>query len=138
MKLSANFDSSEFSCHDGTAVPDELMDDVQLLVDGICQPVRDRAGELEVVSGYRTEAYNTKIGGAKKSMHVKARAADIKAKSLSVKELHDLILEMKLAGKLPRLGGLGYYPGKWVHVDSYQAGDGHLRRWTGGGIGAEQ
>lgn len=137
MKLSQNFTREEFDCHDGSLVPPELMANLQDLVDGVLQPVRDRSGPLAIISGYRTPRYNSRIDGALKSNHMTASAADVRPSSMTVTELHSLILDMHKAGRLPVLGGLGLYP-SWVHVDTLKAPDGHLRRWAGGKIGEEK
>jgi uncharacterized protein YcbK (DUF882 family) len=115
MKLTKNFDREEFDCNDGTPVPDELMPNVielaknlQVLRDDISEPVR-------LNSGYRTPAYNKKIGGAPNSQHKKAKAADITAKSFTPKQLAARIEKLIKAGKMKQ-GGIGIYPG-FVHYD---------------------
>lgn len=115
MKLTKNFNREEFDCRDGTQVPAELMPNVQELADNL-QVLRDDIGEpIRVNSGYRTPAYNKKVGGVSNSQHTKAKAADITAKSFTPKQLaariEKLIKEKKLW-----FGGVGVYPG-FVHVD---------------------
>lgn len=135
---SEHFDLEEFSCHDGTDVPLVLVPAVQALVDGVLEPVRRAWDEpLIVVSGYRTRTYNARVGGARSSTHCEGRAADIRpVKLASAGALHEFILGMYQRGELPALGGLGKYRG-WVHVDTRKARDGHLRRWSGRGVGSE-
>jgi uncharacterized protein YcbK (DUF882 family) len=107
---------------------------VQRLVVGVLQPVRDRIGRtLSIISGYRTPGWNSGRG-VSGSTHLEAAGADIRAGDPAW--LHDLILRLYFEDELPGLGGLGRYPG-WVHVDIRKAPDGHLRRWTGGGVGSE-
>ena len=137
-KLGDHFHVGEFRCHDGAGVPDELLQNLQRLVSDVLDPVRRQwGGPLTVVSGYRTSAWNKRVGGAKASTHVTAEGADIRPGDPdSVAVLHTLILRMHSEGRLPGLGGLGRYGG-WVHVDVRKAPDGHLRRWDGTGQGSE-
>lgn len=115
MKLTKNFSLSEFACKDGTPVPDDKIDNVKKLAQNL-QVLRDEIGEAVFLnSGYRSPAYNKKIGGAKDSQHPKAKAADITAKSYTPKQLHARILKLIKAGKMHN-GGLGLYPG-FVHYD---------------------
>lgn len=75
-KLSESFRVREFACKDGS--DKMLIDDV--LVDYL-QRIRNWAGvPLIISSGYRTPAYNAKIGGASSSQHTKGKAADVYAK----------------------------------------------------------
>lgn len=115
MKLTKNFNREEFDCRDGTKVPPELMPNVQDLANNL-QVLRDDIGEpIHVNSGYRTPAYNKKIGGAPKSQHTKAKAGDITAKSFTPKQLAARIEKLIAAGKMKQ-GGIGIYPG-FTHYD---------------------
>jgi uncharacterized protein YcbK (DUF882 family) len=138
MKLSNHFSLAEFDCHDGTPVPAELVPNAQRLVDLVLEPIRLRWGApLLIVSGYRTPAWNTRVGGAAASTHVTMDGCDPKPVHLrDVPALHMLILKMQADGDLPGLGGLGEYP-NWVHVDTQKLASGRLRRWRGKGVGSE-
>lgn len=115
MQLTKNFNLNEFACKDGTPVPPELIPNVQELAENL-QVLRDELGEaIHINSAYRHEAYNKKIGGEKKSFHIKAMAGDITCKSLTPKKLHAKIEKLIAAGKMKQ-GGLGLYPG-FVHYD---------------------
>lgn len=115
MKLTKNFFREEFDCRDGTIVPDNLLPNVQELADNL-QVLRDDIGEpIHVNSGYRTPAYNKKIGGAPDSQHKKAKAGDITAKSFTPKQLASRIEKLIKAGRMKQ-GGIGVYPG-FVHYD---------------------
>lgn len=138
MKITPNFAAEEFFCHSGEEVPSHLMPNLERLVLGVLQPLRDRLGRLVVISGYRTPAYNRAVGGAPLSAHVTAEGADVRpARWEDIDILHAVALEMHQRGELPALGGLGEYPGRWCHLDVRKAKDGHLRRWRGRGVGSE-
>lgn len=114
-QLTENFNISEFACHDGTDVPDHLEPNVQELANNL-QVLRDYLGEsVHVNSGFRTDAYNKRVGGKKNSQHPKANAADITVKSKTPKQL-GAIIEKLIATGLMRQGGVGIYPG-FVHYD---------------------
>jgi uncharacterized protein YcbK (DUF882 family) len=124
MKLTKNFSLSEFACHDGTPVPESKIDNVKALANNL-QVIRDELGApLQILSGYRTPTWNTKVGGAAKSMHKEAKAADLTTKGLSPRQLHAKIASLIKAGKIAD-GGLGLYRG-FVHYDI-----GAVRRWNG-------
>lgn len=115
MRLTKNFNREEFDCRDGTIVPDNLLPNIQELAYNL-QVLRDDIGEpIHVNSGYRTPAYNKKIGGAPDSQHKKAKAGDITAKSYTPKKLAAVIEKLIKDGKM-RQGGIGVYPG-FVHYD---------------------
>jgi uncharacterized protein YcbK (DUF882 family) len=115
MQLTKNFQLSEFSCHDGTPVPSGLIGNVQLLANNL-QVLRDDIGQpITILSGYRTQAWNKKVGGKPQSFHMKAMAADLTVKGMTPKQLHARIEKLIKAGKM-KAGGLGLYPG-FVHYD---------------------
>ena len=91
-RLSKNFKKSEFKCRDGTEVPDELMDNLRELVENL-QIIRDHINKpMLIISGYRTPKYNRRIGGAKRSQHMKAKAADIVVRCVKPKEMREVIV----------------------------------------------
>lgn len=106
-KLTANFKISEFACKDGS---DEIRISDKLPI--ILQAIRDHFGHpVTITSGYRTEAYNTAIGGAKASQHVRGTAADIVITGVSPERVARY--SEKLLGTT---GGIGLYSG-FTHVD---------------------
>lgn len=115
MQLEQNFKLSEFRCKDGTDVPEELMDNVKQLAKNL-QVLREHLGtSITVISGYRTPEYNKKIGGAKRSQHMLAKAADIIVPGLTSLEVRDTILKLIKEGKMDK-GGVGIYP-TFTHYD---------------------
>ncbi len=115
-KLTKNFSLAEFHCNDGTPVPEKYYDNVQEVANNL-QVLRDYIEEPLYVSGsgYRTKSHNKKVGGAPKSQHLTASAADISAKNLSPTELGEIIENLIADGKMKQ-GGLGIYKG-FVHYD---------------------
>ena len=80
---------------------------------------------IQLVSGYRSPATNALLhahssGVAKHSLHMEAKAADIRIPGHDLRELHKVAMAMQG-------GGVGYYPhSDFVHVDA-----GRVRYWTG-------
>ncbi len=80
---------------------------------------------FHLISGYRTASTNAKLRRhnhkvAKRSMHVKGKAADIRLPGHSISEIRHAAYELKG-------GGVGYYPkSHFVHVDV-----GRVRFWRG-------
>ena len=143
-RLSAHFFRHEFDCRDGTPYPSEYKDRLMRLV-VILEAVRSRFGvPIGILSGYRTEEWNGRVGGAQNSMHMVGRAADFRplchdpgsGKSDQSREnvlrgMHDWLASEH---RTLTIGGLGYYPDHgFIHVDVRQrpSNDLRLRRWIG-------
>jgi uncharacterized protein YcbK (DUF882 family) len=127
-QLSKNFKKREFRCRDGSDTPEELMDNLKELVENL-QIIRDHIEKpMRIISGYRSPKYNTKIGGARKSQHMKAKAADIVVKDLKPAELREIIINLIKEGKIKK-GGVGIYR-SFVHYDTR----GWNARWKGKGV----
>ncbi len=79
--------------------------------------------ELHIISGYRSPESNAKLhsasgGVAKRSLHMEAKAIDIRIPGKDLKMLQRAALSVKG-------GGVGYYPdSQFVHMDT-----GRLRSW---------
>jgi len=126
MKLTNNFSLNEFRCNDGSLPEGELLANCQELAENL-QVLREHLGKpIRVISGYRPPAYNTKIGGAKRSQHLSAKAADIKVSGMAPAEVHAVVIKLIKAGKM-RQGGVGKYS-TFVHYDTR----GTAARWSGG------
>ncbi len=81
MKLSKNFTLAEL-CATSTGVEniptEEVIKNLTYLVEGVLQPLRDVYGKpITVNSGYRCEALNKRVGGARTSQHMTGQAVDI-------------------------------------------------------------
>ena len=84
MRLSPNFSLAELE-RSQTALrlgldnraPQEAVERLALLCTEVLQPIRDHFGAVHISSGYRGPALNARIGGSRRSQHVRGEAADI-------------------------------------------------------------
>ena len=115
MKLTANFDLSEFRSRDGSPFPDDVVDNVQVLANNL-QVLRDYLKQpISINSGYRSPAHNRKVGGASASQHLLGKAADIVVAGFTPKQVHTAIETLIGLGKMQQ-GGLSAYA-TFVHYD---------------------
>lgn len=83
----------------------------------------DVAGKFHIISGYRSPKTNAKLrsgskGVAKRSLHMRGKAVDIRLPGCDLKQLRD-------AAKSLKCGGVGYYAKSgFIHVDT-----GRVRYW---------
>jgi uncharacterized protein YcbK (DUF882 family) len=127
-QLTNNFHLNEFKCRDGSHVPDEYHTNVETLADNL-QVLRTEIGiPIKITSGYRSPNYNKRVGGAKKSQHLEAKAADLVVVGLTTTELREIILRLIKEGSMTE-GGVGLY-NSFVHYDIR----GQKRRWYGKGM----
>lgn len=120
FKLSEHFNLREFQCHDRTQavkVEPELIKKMEILRGIVSEHLGKDTG-LIINSGYRTPAYNKKIGGANKSQHLEGTAADVR--------LPDKINADMMARFAEKAGfdGIGKY-NSFVHCDVR----GYKARW---------
>lgn len=95
------------------------------LLDQLCQLQRitDSSGTFELISGYRSPTTNRKLsqttsGIAKKSLHMKGRALDIRLTDIPTRKLRSIACSLQR-------GGVGYYPkSDFIHLDT-----GRVRTW---------
>lgn len=114
-QLTKNFNIKEFACKDGTPVPEKYFENVQELANNL-QVIRDYFNSsLLINSAYRTPIHNKKVGGVSTSTHLSAKAADIKVKGKTSKQVYDAVLELIKKGKIKN-GGVGLYD-TFVHFD---------------------
>lgn len=101
-----NFKVKEFACNDGS---DEILIDSELVEK--LQIIRSYFGVPVVVnSGYRTNAYNIKVGGVPNSQHTLGKAADISVRGKNPKTVYNFAKKIGFTG-------VGLYK-DFVHVDT--------------------
>ena len=130
--LTEHFKATEFYTHDGSAVPIVARNALVRLCEDFLEPMRTKFGTAIVLSGYRHEAYNAKIGGARHSQHIyehdfESVAADMRfatgTPNAWAKEANRLRTK-NTGGK----GGIGtYVRSGFVHVDNR----GYKADWSG-------
>ncbi|MCC8176845.1 MAG: D-Ala-D-Ala carboxypeptidase family metallohydrolase [Bacteroidales bacterium] len=82
------------------------------LVEQVLDPAREAFGApIYVNSGFRCQALNSAVGGAKRSYHLQGRAADLNTRSRA----SNLKL-YKILSKLPHKELLWENNGVWIHV----------------------
>lgn len=87
------------------------------------QELSDHQGDIQIISGYRSPKTNKQLqtkgrGVAKKSLHMKGKALDVRFTGVKTSELRDLAISLKR-------GGVGYYPkSDFIHIDT-----GRVRSW---------
>ena len=101
MQITPNFSRYEFDCKDGTKVPAEYMDNLERLCKNL-EVLREYVKNPVKISGsgYRTPDHNKKIGGASRSLHLKAKAADISVDGYSSRQIYDIISDLIQVGKM--------------------------------------
>lgn len=115
MKLTRDFNRSEFDCNDGSEMPKEVLLNIQKLANQL-QALRDSLGvSITVNSAYRSPSYNKKIGGVSNSQHVLGKAADITAKGYTPAQVNARIEQLINSGDMLQ-GGLGSYS-TFTHYD---------------------
>lgn len=106
-KISVSFSVKEFMCKDRS---DKVLVDVVFVKDKL-QKIRDHFGvPVTVNSGYRTLAYNKKVGGASSSYHLYGRAFDIAVKGHTSEEVAQYAQTIGINGIIQYNG--------FVHLDS--------------------
>jgi uncharacterized protein YcbK (DUF882 family) len=115
MKLTENFNLSEFDCNDGSETPCEVIVNLKEVALNL-EVLRKKIGKpILINSGYRTKEYNQRVGGSPKSQHLLGKAADIRVTGLNPKQIHKMIWELIEQGEMKQ-GGLGLYE-NFVHYD---------------------
>jgi len=103
MRLSKNFTLSEITKSNtakrlgiDNAPNQEHLNNMQILIRDLIQPMRDALGPIRITSGYRNPTLNRAIGGSTKSQHCKGQAVDIqfwKKGEMCNKEIYDWVLK---------------------------------------------
>lgn len=83
----------------------------------IVDDLRDHFGKpCVILSSYRSPAYNGAINGAaSRSFHMQFCALDIAVAGVTPRQVRDLLLQWRRAGKF--VGGIGIY-NSFVHIDT--------------------
>lgn len=125
MQVTKNFKLSELEFSDPIPAEKianaiELLQNLQIIRDHFQRPI-------VIISGYRSPERNAAVGGADKSQHLEAKAADIKINGVPTEEIYSRIDKLIAQGKI-KDGGLGkYLNSNFVHYDIR----GTRARWQG-------
>jgi uncharacterized protein YcbK (DUF882 family) len=125
MQVTKNFKLSELEFSDPIpaekiASATELLQNLQIIRDHFQRPI-------VIISGYRSPERNKAVGGADKSQHLEAKAADIKIAGVPTEEIYNRLDKLISQGKIKQ-GGLGkYVKSGFVHYDVR----GTKARWEG-------
>jgi hypothetical protein len=121
MKLSANFSLAELTKtnvrqFDNTPSM-QVIDNLQVLVDNVLQPIRNKFGLVTVTSGYRSPEVNKAIGGSATSDHCFGFAADFEVAGVDNKELARWVADnLKFKQLILEFYTKGVPDSGWVHV----------------------
>lgn len=113
-----NYLLRDFRCGEVASMDIGLLDILHDL-----QVLADRDSTFEIISGFRSPATNAQLraksgGVAEKSLHMQAKALDIRLTGFSTKKLQQLAMSLQR-------GGVGFYSSSnFVHVDT-----GRVRHW---------
>lgn len=112
-----HFRFEEFACPDGTPIPVQYYGNLQKLMDKL-ELLRHAIGDRPIIirSGYRSPAYNAKVGGASGSQHVFAAAADIYCPN-RLPNCYQIALAAKPIFYDSNVGGIGCGANVNLHVD---------------------
>ena len=115
MQLTKDFHKSEFDSKDGSAMPDDVLQNVQKLANQL-QVLRNYIGKpIYINSGYRSPSHNKRVGGSPNSQHLLGKAADIRVKGYTTERLAKVIESLINNGDMLQ-GGIGIY-NSFVHYD---------------------
>jgi uncharacterized protein YcbK (DUF882 family) len=115
MKLTNNFNKSEFECNCGCEMPNEVFLQIQKLASQL-QCIRDFIRfPIKITSAYRCPSHNKEIGGVSNSQHVLGKASDIQVSDSSPEAIYQVIDTLAEYGHVLQ-GGLGLY-NTFTHYD---------------------
>lgn len=115
MKLTKNFNKSEFECKCGCEMPEDVMFEIQKLAAQL-QTIRDFIRKpVKLTNAYRCPKHNKAVGGVSNSQHILGKAADIQIKDLDTAEVYKTIDNLTEQGHILQ-GGLGKY-NTFTHYD---------------------
>lgn len=108
MKLTPNFDESEFFIHEKP--PESIRTGKLPRVAALAQWLRDLAGTMGIVDSYwRSPERNASVGGVDNSQHVLGEAVDVSFPFISLRELARRAIAAMDAGEAPEFGQLIFY-----------------------------
>lgn len=121
-----NYPKSKWPWKDFTPREMRSKSDNKLMIDprsmDMLQALRDFGGPIRITSAYRSAAHNAKVGGAKGSQHLLAKAYDIPMDGLYWGDF-------EAAARSVGFTGFGFYKdSNFMHIDT-----GPAREWFGKG-----
>jgi hypothetical protein len=121
MKLSTNFSLAELTKtnvrHFDNTPSMQVIENLQVLVDNVLQPIRNKFGPVTVTSGYRSPEVNKAIGGSATSDHCFGFAADFEVAGVDNKELARWVADnLKFKQLILEFYTKGVPDSGWVHV----------------------
>ena len=114
IKISKNFNLKEFECKGNGEVKlhSKLLELLQSVRDEFDKPIK-------INSGYRSKEHNERVGGAKRSQHLRGTAVDISIRNLDFTDRKVATVVRQLADEIG-IGrdnlGIGY-GGTFLHID---------------------
>ena len=122
MRLSKNFTLSEITKSNtakrlgiDNAPNQEHLNNMQILIRDLIQPMRDALGPIRISSGYRSPVLNSAIGGSTKSQHCKGQALDLqfwKNGEMCNKEIYDWVLKEEI--EFDQM--INEFDFAWIHI----------------------
>lgn len=102
-------------CHDGSLCPERYMGNLERLAMELELIRKIWQKPITILSGWRSPAWNKKIGGAENSQHKLGKAADIVVVGIHPEDVWDSINKATANGTVHN-GGLGAYK-TFTHYD---------------------
>ena len=118
MKITKNFNKSEFECSCGCVMPSRVLYNIRIVAENL-QILRDYVdASITVNSAYRCPKHNESIGGASRSQHVLGKASDIVVKGYTPDEVFLIVQNLRRNPMLKGVifQGLGRY-NTFTHLD---------------------
>lgn len=126
LRLSPHFLLCEFASGDGAPFPAAVVDNLRRVATMLEVLRATVAFPLIITSGYRSSAWNRRVGGVPRSYHLLGLAADVITREAPSHVVQEAALRLQHRVRaLGGIGGVGCYPG-FTHVDL-----GPVRTWTG-------
>jgi uncharacterized protein YcbK (DUF882 family) len=115
-QLTPNFRLAEFASRGHIPTDPIVLANIAKLAKNL-QVLRDALGApITVISGWRSQAHNDAVDGAKHSQHLTGLAADIIVKGVLPKDVFSAIAKLQREGKMDK-GGAHAYGKSFTHYD---------------------